>query len=218
MFSIIIPCKNYGNFLTKCVKSINIENKYLDEVLIINDNSSDNTNIIGQKLSKFNKIKFVNVNFNSLNKTINFAVNKINSDYFSRIDPDDLYHQNFFNILVNENIKNNYDYIYGDIFLIKNKKIKYIDQEILNIFNKFKYPLSNGNLVKKQKFLSVGGIDQNLTFKDDYDLWSKLIKSGSSIKYVKTPTFFYNRHDRNMSKNILRKNLTYLKLLIKNFI
>ena len=55
MFSIIIPCHNYGKFLFNCINSIDFENKYLNEILIVNDNSNDETSEIINSLDK--KIK-----------------------------------------------------------------------------------------------------------------------------------------------------------------
>ena len=53
MFSIIIPCHNYGKFFN-CINSIDFENKYLNEILIVNDNSNDETSEIINSLDKKN--------------------------------------------------------------------------------------------------------------------------------------------------------------------
>lgn len=52
MFSIIIPCHNYGKFLLNCIRSIDFENKYLNEILIVNDDSNDETSEIINLLDK----------------------------------------------------------------------------------------------------------------------------------------------------------------------
>jgi glycosyltransferase involved in cell wall biosynthesis len=218
MFSIIIPCHNYGSFLNNCVESIDFNNNFLEEVIIINDNSSDETENVIDALKKKEKIKTFNVNFNSLPKTINFAANMVNSKYFSRIDPDDTYHALFFKELVNNNIENNFEFIYGDLQLKKGGNIQYVKQNVNNLKKLFFHPLSNGTLISKKKFIEIGGINQNLNFKDDYDLWLKLQNSNSLIKYISVPTFIYNRHQRNMSNNLIKKKLSYLNLLIRNLI
>ena len=98
MFSIIIPCHNYGKFLLKCLKSIEFENDYLKEVIILNDSSEDNTDEIIEKLLTKKKIVYHKVKFKSLAKTINFGAKKVTTKYFSRIDPDDEYHPMFIKI------------------------------------------------------------------------------------------------------------------------
>lgn len=56
MFSIIIPCHNYGKFLLNCIRSIDFENKYLNEILIVNDDSNDETSEIINLLDKKKKL------------------------------------------------------------------------------------------------------------------------------------------------------------------
>lgn len=218
MFSIIIPCHNYGKFLLDCVNSINLDNRYLKEIIIVNDNSNDETFEIVNSLKKKIKIKSFNVKFNSLSKTINYAVSKTETEYFSRIDPDDTFHQLFFDEMINNHINNNFDFIYGDLIKKIENKLIYFKQYKSKYMKLFFHPLSNGTLIKKKKFIEIGGLNENLKFKDDYDLWLKLNKSNSLIKYINNPTFIYNRHDRNMSNNIFKKKFTYLKLLFKSII
>ncbi len=55
MIPFLIPSHNYGNFLKKCVKSIIKNNpKYIKEIIIVNDASSDNTDQIIKELKKEN--------------------------------------------------------------------------------------------------------------------------------------------------------------------
>ena len=53
MVSAIVISHNYGRFLKKCVKSILHNNKnYINEIIIIDDSSSDNTQKIALNLKK----------------------------------------------------------------------------------------------------------------------------------------------------------------------
>jgi len=50
--SILIPARNEENNIEKCIKSINFEKKFIHEVLVLNDSSTDSTEEILKKLSK----------------------------------------------------------------------------------------------------------------------------------------------------------------------
>ena len=216
MFSIIIPCHNYGKFLLKCLKSIEFENDYLKEVIILNDSSEDNTDEIIENFVNKKKIVYYKVKFKSLAKTINFGAKKVTTKYFSRIDPDDEYHPMFFEKIVNRMINKEYHFIYGDVIQNKNSKTKYLKQKI-NLYNQYiKHPLSNGTLIDSKNFIKIGGISENIKFKDDYDFWLKIVKAKSVIKYVNVPTFFYNKHDKNMSNNKLKRKYTAIQVFLKN--
>jgi len=49
--SILIPARNEQNNIEKCIKSINFEKKFIREVLVLNDFSTDSTEKILEKLS-----------------------------------------------------------------------------------------------------------------------------------------------------------------------
>ena len=49
--SVIVPCYNYGGFLSECVQSILSQEGVLVDVLIIDDASTDNTNAVAQSLA-----------------------------------------------------------------------------------------------------------------------------------------------------------------------
>lgn len=218
MFSIIIPCHNYGKYLKQCLKSISFENKFLKEVIILNDSSNDETDEIVKKFLSIKKISYHKVEFKSLAKTINFGAKKVTTKYFSRIDPDDEYHPFFFEKVVDELINKNYHFIYGDVIRKEKLKINYVTQKIKKYNKYFKHPLSNGTLIDSQKFISLGGISENIKFKDDYDFWLKIIKSKLLIKYINFPTFVYNRHENNMSNNKFKRGITAFKIFLKNIL
>ena len=53
MVSVIVISHNYGNYLNRCVNSILHNNKhYINEIIIINDASNDNTDEVVKKLKK----------------------------------------------------------------------------------------------------------------------------------------------------------------------
>ena len=96
MISFLIPSHNYGNFLKKCVKSIIKNNpKYIKEIIIVNDASSDNTDQIIKELKKeniirgekidFKKIKFLRTGKKGINRYLIEKFFKRNTKYKSNL-------------------------------------------------------------------------------------------------------------------------------------
>ena len=98
MISVILLTHNYANFLSDCLDSINKnDTSLIGEIIIINDNSSDNTDeIVSQYKSQNSKIRYFKTKFLSLNKSYNFAVTKSKFEFITKIDADDTIDDNFF--------------------------------------------------------------------------------------------------------------------------
>ena len=223
MISVILLTHNYANFLSDCLDSINKnDTSLIGEIIIINDNSSDNTDeIVSQYKSQNSKIRYFKTKFLSLNKSYNFAVAKSKFEFITKIDADDTIDDNFFHNFFYEIKKKNYDFIFGDIRLI-NRLGKFISirKQNKNFINSYlKYPLGSGTIFKKKIWESIGGFDENIKYQDDYDFWLKIKKlKGIKIGHLPKESYNYRIHDKNMSKNFFKKNLTKMFVLIRSFL
>ncbi len=112
MISVILLTHNYANFLSDCLDSINKnDTSLIGEIIIINDNSSDNTDeIVSQYKSQNSKIRYFKTKFLSLNKSYNFAVTKSKFEFITKIDADDTIDDNFF---------------YNFFYEVKKKKLRF---------------------------------------------------------------------------------------------
>ena len=156
--SVIIPCYNTEKYIEKCINSV-INQTYKNiEIIVINDNSKDNTLKILNKYKYKNKIKIIN---NKINRGVgysrNIGIKKATGDYILFIDSDDFL-----------NTKND---IYNMV-----KEIK--DNDIL--FFRFNYYYENK--IKESKIITKEGkntkeIFYNMIKNDTFNInsWSKLI-------------------------------------------
>ena len=117
--SICIPALNMNKYIERTILSI-INQTFQDfEIIIVNDNSIDDTvNIIKRLQLEDNRIKLINHN---INKGVYYS--RVESILFSKgkfiilMDPDDLYlNENLFKELYNYNIKFNLDIIEFIVF------------------------------------------------------------------------------------------------------
>ena len=221
MVSVVLICHNYGRYIQECLNSIYLnEQDLIKDIVIVNDSSSDNSSEIIEKNRISNKkIKHFKTDFQSLSKSYNYGVSKAETNWISKIDADDLYVKNFISNFYNHLIKNKLDFIYGDLLVLNNKsgekKIK--SQKVPDFLKLIKYPVGSGTIYNKKIWEEVGGFDENLRYQDDYDFWLKVNKLKRKIGYINQVGYVHRKHNKNMSKNFLNKNLTKIKVFFNNY-
>lgn len=91
MLSICIPAYNAERTLSKLVESIIKQDcEFLNEIIIVNDGSTDNTLSICEYLKfKYSKVHIINQNNKGAGGARNSAIRHVSSAYFSFIDSDD---------------------------------------------------------------------------------------------------------------------------------
>lgn len=218
MISVIIVNHNYKKYIDKCVNSVLKNNSNLiKEIIIIDDSSSANEkSYIFKKYNKINKVKFYEVKYKNLSKTLNFAINKAKGEWIFKLDADDYINENL-NLEFTKYI-NKYDFIFGDLIIFSGQKKKRIKQNVKkNSLKFFKHPIGSGNLYKKKLWRIIRGYNENYYYKDDAYFWSKIVKINKiKIKYVNKTCYYYRKHNNSMSKNFFKKYITLLKIIFLN--
>lgn len=100
LVSIIIPVHNTEEFLGECLDSVMSQTYNNIEVIIINDNSVDNSkSIIDKYKNTYNNILYYEVSFNNAALTRDFGVKKSRGDYICFVDSDDIVNCNYVEVL-----------------------------------------------------------------------------------------------------------------------
>jgi glycosyltransferase involved in cell wall biosynthesis len=98
--TLIMPAKNAGNFIIDALNSLNGITKIQFELIIVNDESTDDTlDKIKQFRSKSTyPIKLVNNPYSGKVKALNYGYSLSNGDYIKCIDADDLLLPGYFEL------------------------------------------------------------------------------------------------------------------------
>lgn len=86
--SVIIPTYNNGEYLTEAISSILSQTKTVDEIIIVDDGSTDNTSEIISKL-KEPKIRYFKQNNSGVSEARNNGIRHATGDYIAFLDADD---------------------------------------------------------------------------------------------------------------------------------
>ncbi|WP_055445793.1 glycosyltransferase [Lacinutrix mariniflava] len=91
LISILVPCKNTQLFLNECLDSIISQTYNRWELLIIDDNSTDNSyNLVNDYAKKDNRIKLFKNEGSGIIDALKLAFSKSKGDYITRMDSDDI--------------------------------------------------------------------------------------------------------------------------------
>lgn len=105
LVSILIPFKNTENYLVECLDSILIQTYLNWELIIIDDNSSDQSySIVNTYAKKDNRIKLFKNSGSGIIDALKLAFKHSNGEFITRMDSDDIMRKNKLNVLV-QNLK-----------------------------------------------------------------------------------------------------------------
>ena len=206
LVTIYVPSRNYGKFLEKSIGSV-IEQIYENwELIIIDENSEDDTELIAKKFRDNypEKIKFIKNNkVLGLQKVANNVLENANGKYMIRLDADDWLNEVAILLMVHK-LENNPDagIAYGNYF--------YTDKNGKVIGVETRYKLGEEDLVgqlpphgactmfETEALREAGGYSENINAQDGWDLWYKLYKKIGAIN-IDIPLFYYRQHNESLS-------------------
>ena len=233
--SVIVPVHNAENYLEKCLNSIIPQLSDQDEILLMNDWSTDSSTQICEEYSKkYNNI-FTQYNENGgPSKTRNLGIEKAAGKYLLFIDSDDYLKENYV-VKMLEDIENyeltvcSYSFVYedlnkiqaqkysnklGNVIIPKDDFIKLYHVQLLNlVWNKiYRADIIKKNNIRFDEKITKG---EDLLFNLDY-----IAHINTEIKIINESLYYYvtkptglNRSFREPIKDRMeRTSLVYNKM------
>ena len=227
LVSVIIPCYNAEEYILDSVNNVLNQTYSNIEIIVVDDCSSDNTNIILKDLILRGKIKFhrLSENFGGPSKPRNVGISMAKGSWIAFLDADDLWHPMKLEIQIKNLIESNFKFCCTNKFDFKNltdlKKVK----AILG-FWKISYPvillkdfiptssvIIQADILKKLNFNE----SKSLISVEDYDLWLRVIKNGDSCLKLKTYLTYYRISGNQLSKNKLKRLKLFFLMFNNHF-
>ena len=107
LISILTPFKNTGQFLSECIESILNQTYKNWELIIVDDNSNDNSfKIVKRFQENEGRIKLYKNPGDGIIEALRFAFKQSNGEYITRMDSDDIMYPEKLEVLFN-NLKSN---------------------------------------------------------------------------------------------------------------
>lgn len=129
--AVIIPVYNVENYLSQCLDSVVKQSIPFDEVILINDGSTDNSlAICKQYVSKYKYFKLIDQNNQGLSIARNTGMLYVSSEYIMFLDSDDFLRLDTVKILKEQLLKFPYDAVFFDADIVCEGGINYIKKNI----------------------------------------------------------------------------------------
>lgn len=216
--SIIVPIYNSEKYLEKCIDSILKQEFQEFELVLINDGSSDLSDIICKKYQTHPKVRYYSNENKGCSYTRNFGIIKAKSQYITFVDSDDYIMPQMYKMMYEKIKSEKLDYLVCGIcyYNQENKQMKTVQPK----FNKAKWDYLSSemllespvNKIFKRKIL----LDNNIFFPEDIHSGEDLNFCFKYFLYSKAPgylnksLYIYRLHGEN-SIYKLEKRLDIIK-------
>ena len=233
--SVIIPVYNGGKYLHHSLKSVQNQRMKDIEIIIIDDNSNDDSlKIIHNYMKNDERIKLIE---NKVNRKILYckSIGTLNSKgkYIIELDQDDMFiNDDAFDILYNEAEKNeldilNFKYFSGNNTLRVFEKINYENETSrflkqpklkLSMFKAYKCILW-GNIIKADLYKKVIYnlwpiiINYKIIFQEDFLITFFILIYARKCKRIKNKMLFHYNNNMSASEGHLNNSEYYLSVL-----
>lgn len=178
LVSIIVPTKNSAEFLKDCLKSIKNQTYKNIELIVIDNNSTDNTKEIAKKFTDkvFNK-------GHERSSQRNFGARQARGEYVYMVDSDFILESKIVEQCLST-IKEGYNTIV--VHNTPDPTISWIAKVRKFEVDMYKYDLvySAARFFKKSIFLNIGGYNEKITAGEDYDIQNRLNKKGYNTGFI----------------------------------
>lgn len=229
LFSVIIPIYNVEKYINDCIDSVLQQDYKNIEIILINDGSKDNSQLICEKkVKEDSRIRLINKQNGGLSSARNVGLDNSTGDYILFLDGDDYWDDREALSKINNSLKESK----ADIVTFGLKKMfedtgeiestKYIfDRQKIDLHSKnntLSYLIRNNLYISSacNKAVKKSIIDKyNLRFEDkalseDIEWSAKLLFYANNIDVIESPFYIYRQRNHSITHTLKLINIQYL--------
>lgn len=214
LISVVIPCYNQAQFLEDAVHSVVQQTCNNWEIIIVNDGSFDDTNIVAQKLIKTYSqysITLLEQNNSGVASARNTGISVASGEYIIPLDADDKFGANYFDKAINI-LQNNSDigivYCLAEFFGSKTGLWPLREFELPDFL--VENTIFCSAFFRKLDWFKVGGYSIEMKHGwEDYDFWLSLIELGTKVFRIPEVLFFYRQYPGSTTDSMSYKDYLF---------
>lgn len=226
--SAVIPAFNTEKYIRNAVMSLVNQKIKLDEIIIIDDGSTDNTlKVINLLANQYKNIRVIEQSSNQgVSVARNLGIQEATSEWILFLDADDECSEQLLDTYLNKMRTDSFESIYSGYYQI-DESSKVVSDSITGkslistegfckvlIRNPIVSP--SGLLIKRKVLFELKGFDTSMKMNEDVDLWLRILDSGYQINHVESPLTFIRRHRNNTTSN-MEKSHNAEKIILNKY-
>ena len=213
LVSIIIPCYNSSSTISNAINSVLIQDYANIEIVIVNDGSTDDTEIVLKKYTNLSKFVYIKQENQGVSNARNKGIAVAKGEFIMFLDSDDSYRQGYISQMVSKIISENADAVITPLnksYSDNSGVISFHELLKSSILNRMRIGFYSA--IYKKKLIQYFDIEfpPNISYgEDQVFLWSYMIHT-KKIGFVNKIFYQYNDNDSSAMHNISEKILTAL--------
>jgi glycosyltransferase involved in cell wall biosynthesis len=207
--SIVIPVYNNIEYLNECIDScLNQNTKYLYEIIIVDDFSDDNILDLVESYNLNQKLRYIRNKNKGISNARNLGVQESQGKFIAFLDSDDIMYNNRLEIQISKlhadkdliGLGGQIDLIGSEVGSTKPNFYPTSESELLKFMAKGNFFACSTMIIRRDNYLSVGGMNPSIQVTHDYDLWLKLLEVGKLMNLSET-IVQYRMHSNQITSN-----------------
>lgn len=228
LISIVVPVFNIEKYLTKCIESIIAQDYELKELILVDDESQDNSGMLcDQYARQYPWIKVIHKKNGGLSDTRNVGLKNAEGKYITFIDGDDYVNKNYLSCLHELLLRHNADIAvceYEKIFTEKNVKSLrefLAEKEILldglkateTLLYQKLYTMSVwAKLYKRELFENIE-FPTGRIHEDVGTIYKVFVRSQKTV-YTSNPLYYYVQRENSITQSpFTQKKMDYISMM-----
>jgi len=230
LVTVIIPCFNQAIFLEEALESIRVQRYFNWECIIVNDGSTDDTEVISQRWCiNDRRFKYFYQENNGLSSARNLGIEQAKGGYYQFLDADDYLDKEKLQLSIKllSLLKESKPHIAISNFKMLEQEVEKIippfcklDENLFN-YEKLLYEWEESFSIPIHCGLFDAVFFRNFRFpiklkaKEDWIMWITIFQAEHSVLFINQPLAIYRRHNESMtmSKDMMNDHLAALDYL-----
>jgi len=202
IISVVIPLYNGARYIEQALQSVFNQTHMPDEVIVVNDGSTDNGPEIVERLAKDYAITLLHKENGGQSSARNLGVGRSSGDLIAFLDQDDCWYPNHLEELLKPFLDSSVPtigWVYSELDEIDEKGegitnsflstlgTPHPKRDLIHCLQSDMFILPSASLIRREAFLAVGGFDEQLSGYEDDDLFLRLFRKGYRSAYIEHP-------------------------------